>query len=118
MGEAVLSACYILNRVPHKKLDKTSYELWKGFAPNLKFLKVWGCLAKVGLPDFKRINVGSKTVDTVFISYAHNSAAYRFMSLNDHFICESRDAEFFEHIFPLKNNVSSDVQNNASTSVC
>ncbi|XP_009629827.2 uncharacterized protein [Nicotiana tomentosiformis] len=26
-GEAVLSACYILNRVPHKKLDKTPYEL-------------------------------------------------------------------------------------------
>ena len=36
-GEAVLSACYILNRVPHKNFDKTSYELWKGFAPNLKF---------------------------------------------------------------------------------
>ena len=26
-GEAVLYACYILNRVSHKKLDKTSYEL-------------------------------------------------------------------------------------------
>ena len=26
-GEAVLYACYILNRVPHKKLDKTSYGL-------------------------------------------------------------------------------------------
>ena len=25
-GEAVLYACYILNRHPHKKLDKTSYE--------------------------------------------------------------------------------------------
>ncbi|KAL0413818.1 UNVERIFIED_CONTAM: Retrovirus-related Pol polyprotein from transposon TNT 1-94 [Sesamum radiatum] len=29
-GEAVLSACYVLNRVPHKKLDKTPHELWKG----------------------------------------------------------------------------------------
>ena len=26
-GEAVLYACYILNSVRHKKLDKTSYEL-------------------------------------------------------------------------------------------
>ena len=25
-GKAVFSACYILNRHPHKKLDKTSYE--------------------------------------------------------------------------------------------
>jgi len=28
------------------------------------------------------------------------------MSLNDFSIYESRDAEFFEHVFPLKKNVS------------
>ncbi|KAL0560635.1 hypothetical protein IC582_001044 [Cucumis melo] len=38
--EAVLSACFILNRIPHKRLDKTPYELWKGHAPNLSYLKV------------------------------------------------------------------------------
>ncbi|KAL0373734.1 UNVERIFIED_CONTAM: Retrovirus-related Pol polyprotein from transposon TNT 1-94 [Sesamum radiatum] len=100
-GEAVLSACYVLNRVPHKKLDKTPHELWKGFAPNLRYLKVWGCLAKVAYPVFKRPNIGPKTFDCVFIGYAHNSAAYRFMCLNDNSICESRDAEFFELEFPL-----------------
>ena len=36
-GEVVFSACYILNKVPHKKLDKNSYELCKGLAPNLNF---------------------------------------------------------------------------------
>lgn len=41
-GEAILSACYILNRVPHKRLDKTPYELWKGFAPNLNFFNSMG----------------------------------------------------------------------------
>ena len=70
---------------------------------------MWGCLTKVGLPDFKRVNVGSKTFDSVFIYYAQNSVAYRFMYLNDHSICESRDAEFFEHMLSLKNNVPSDV---------
>ena len=88
--------------VPHKKLDKTSYELSKGVGPNLKFLKVRGCLSKVGLPDFKRVNVGSKTSDNIFIVYDQNSAAYRFMSPNDQSICESRDAEFFEHIFSCR----------------
>lgn len=101
-GEAVLSACYILNRIPHKKLDKTPYELWKGFPPNLKYLKVWGCLAKVSFTAPKRTTVGSKTYDAIFIGYAINSAAYRFMSLSDKSICESHDVEFFEHIFPLK----------------
>ena len=32
-GEAILTTCFILNRVPHKKLDQTPYELWKGCAP-------------------------------------------------------------------------------------
>ncbi|TYK04655.1 ty1-copia retrotransposon protein [Cucumis melo var. makuwa] len=40
-GEAVLSAYFILNKIPHKRLDKTPYELWKGHAPNLSYLKVW-----------------------------------------------------------------------------
>ena len=94
-GEAVLSACYIHNRLTHKKLDQTPYELWKGYAPNLSFLRVWGCLAKAPLPDFKRENIGPKNFDSMFICYAQNSVAYRFMSLNEFSISESRDAEFF-----------------------
>jgi len=102
MGEDVLTTCFILNRVPHKKLDQTPYELWKGYAPNLNYLKVWGRLAKVVLPSHKRTNIGPKTFDAVFISYAQNSAAYRFISLSDYSISEYRDAEFFEHVLPLK----------------
>ena len=41
-GEALLSANYILNKLPHKKLDKTPYTLWKGQSPSDKYLKVWG----------------------------------------------------------------------------
>ena len=39
-GEAFLSANYILNKLPHKKLDKTLYSLWKGRSPSYKYLKV------------------------------------------------------------------------------
>ena len=49
-GETLLSANYILNKLPHKKLDKTPYSLWKGRSPSYKYLKVWGCLAKVMVP--------------------------------------------------------------------
>jgi len=105
-GEAILTACFILNRVPHKKLDQTHYELWKGYAPNLSYLRVWGCLAKVALPNHKQTNIGPKTFDAAFVGYAQNSAAYRFMSLSDFSMSEYRDAEFFENVFPLKRNVS------------
>ena len=50
-GEAIVSACHLQNRISYKKTGKTPYELWKGHAPNLKYLKVWECLAKVMLLD-------------------------------------------------------------------
>ncbi|KAL0423210.1 UNVERIFIED_CONTAM: Retrovirus-related Pol polyprotein from transposon TNT 1-94 [Sesamum radiatum] len=36
-------------------------------------------------------------------------AAYRFMSLHDNSICESRDAEFFELIFPLNKELDNQI---------
>jgi integrase-like protein len=105
-GEAILSACFVLNRVPHKKLEKTPFDLWKGYSPNLSFSKSWGCLAKVLFPDFKRPTIGPKTFDCVFIVYALDSATYRFMSLNDNSICESRDAVFFEDTFLCRGETS------------
>ncbi|TYK15379.1 ty1-copia retrotransposon protein [Cucumis melo var. makuwa] len=93
--------------VESRTTDLILYELWKGHAPNLSYLKVWGCLAKVPFPALKKSTVGSKTFDCIFIGYAQNSVAYRFMCLNDKTINESRDAEFFEHVFPLKQSLSS-----------
>jgi len=66
-GEIVLTACFILDRVPHNQLDMTPYELWKGYASNLNFLKVRGHLAKVALPSHKHSNIGLKTFGVVFI---------------------------------------------------
>ncbi|GJX26928.1 zinc finger, CCHC-type containing protein [Tanacetum coccineum] len=33
----------ILNMVPTKKVERTPYEIWHGKAPNLSYLRVWGC---------------------------------------------------------------------------
>ncbi|KAA0056818.1 ty1-copia retrotransposon protein [Cucumis melo var. makuwa] len=66
-------------RVPHKRLDKTPYKLWKGHAPNLSYLKVWGCLAKEPFHALKKYAVGYKTFDCIFTGYAQNNAAYRSM---------------------------------------
>ena len=100
-----------------KKTGITPYELWKGYPPNLKYLKVWGCLAKVMLPEPKKRKIGAKTSDCLFIGYANCSAAYRFLVLKSDIldcntIIETKNAEFFENIFPLRNKVIS----NASVS--
>ena len=65
-GEAILSANYVLNRIPHKKTKSIPYELWKGRPPSYKYLKVWGCLAKVEVPVPKKTKIGPKTVDCVY----------------------------------------------------
>ena len=41
-GKALLFACHLQNRISYKKTCKTPYELWKGRAPNLKYLKSVG----------------------------------------------------------------------------
>jgi hypothetical protein len=81
--------------------------LWKGYKPSLKYLKVWGCLAKVMLPDPKKRKIGSKTSDCLFIGYAEHSAAYRFLVLKSdvlscNTIVETKNVEFLESVFPLK----------------
>ena len=38
--EAILSAHHIQTRISNKKIGKTSRELLKGYAPNVKYLKV------------------------------------------------------------------------------
>ena len=72
-GEAIFSAYHIQNRIPYKNTSKTPYEVWKGHAPNIGYLKVRGCLVKVLLPKPKKIKLGPKTFDAAFIGYVENS---------------------------------------------
>jgi len=46
-GGVVLTSFFLFNRVPLKKLDLTPYELWKRYAPNLNYLKVWDVWPKL-----------------------------------------------------------------------
>ncbi|GJW93085.1 retrovirus-related pol polyprotein from transposon TNT 1-94 [Tanacetum coccineum] len=106
-GEAILTATYLLNKIPRKEKEETPYELWMGRKPSYQYLRVWGCLAKVAVPTPKAQKIGPKSVDCIFIGYAKNSTAYRFIvhesknpDIQKNTIMESRNASFFENIFP------------------
>ncbi|XP_044510120.1 probable LRR receptor-like serine/threonine-protein kinase At3g47570 [Mangifera indica] len=45
--EALKTAVYILNRVPTKAVSKTPFELFKGWKPSLRHIRVWGCPSEV-----------------------------------------------------------------------
>jgi len=81
---------------------------------------VWGCLAKVMLPDPKKRKIGSKTSDGMFLGYVEHSAAYRFLVLNSDIIerntiVKMKNVEFFEHIFPLKSSGTSEQRINSTS---
>ena len=105
----MLTACHTLNRVPMKNKEKTPFEEWENKRLTLSYLRTWGCLAKVNVPIAKKRKLGPKTVDCVFLGYAFHSIGYRFLIVKSGVpdmhvgtILESRDATFFENIFPMK----------------
>ena len=104
-GEAMLTACHILNRVPTRGNKAIPYELWYKRKPNLNYLRVWGCRAFVRVPSNKRKKLRERGFDCIFVGYAHHSHAYRFYIIapNDYIsinsIIESRGAIFYETRF-------------------
>jgi hypothetical protein len=78
-GEAVVTAIYILNRLPTKALNsRTSYEAWHGRKPAVSHLRVFGCLAFAKeLGHIGKLN--DRSTLRVFIGYAEGSKAYRIL---------------------------------------
>jgi transposase InsO family protein len=69
-GEAILTACHVLNCVPTKNKKITPFEEWEKKRPTLSYLRTWGCLSKMSVPITKKRKLGPKTVDCIFLSYA------------------------------------------------
>jgi hypothetical protein len=77
-AKVVNTACYIINRVViRSKLEKTTYEIWKGRTPNIGYFKVFGCKCFI-LND--KDNLGkfdAKSDEAIFLGYYMNIKAYR-----------------------------------------
>src|SRR5438876_11451373 len=128
VGEDILTSCHVLNRVPNKNKEKTPYLEWVGRKPSLSYLRTWGCLEKINIAISKKRKLEPKTVDCVFLGYAQRSIAYRFLVVKSEVpdmhvdtIRESRDATFFENVFPMKDmhsnvKISSKIFPESSTS--
>ena len=121
-GEAILTSCHVLNKVPTKDNETAPYELWEKRKLTLSYLRTWGCLAKVNLPIPKKRKLGPKTIDCVFLGHANHSVGYRFLVVKSEVpdmkvgtIMESKDATFFEDIFPMKDMPSTSRQESDET---
>ena len=114
-GDALLTAAYILNRVPSKLVPSTPYELWTGEKPNLGNLWAWGSAAYVHNTSHKYGKLGPRGKKCIFIRYCEHSKGYVFIGEQpDGSVTEiqSCDADFLEEDFPSRGEVSRDMDRN------
>jgi transposase InsO family protein len=96
--EALKTTVYILNRVPTKVVPKTPFELWKGWKPSLRHMRIWGCPSEVRIYNPQEKKLDPRTISGYFIGYAERSKGYRFYCPSHSTrIVESRNAKFLEN---------------------
>ncbi|KAK1418428.1 hypothetical protein QVD17_27572 [Tagetes erecta] len=110
-SECVLTACYLINRTPTLVLNgKTPYELFFGFSPSLDHLRVFGCLCfSTVLNNSDKFS--SHAEKCVMLGYSNQKKGYKLWSLDNKQIIFSRDVQFYETVFPFKDNTSPQVSN-------
>ena len=96
--EALKKAVYILNQVLTKAIPKTPFELWKGWKPSLRHMRVWGCLSEVRIYNPQEKKLDPRTISGYFIGYVEKFKGYIFYCPSHNTrIVESRNAKFMKY---------------------
>ncbi|KAI0995141.1 hypothetical protein K3495_g13040 [Podosphaera aphanis] len=76
---AVVTACYLRNRLPLRQDNLTSFEAMNGCSPGLSHLKVWGCIcyALIDDKDPQRFKLSPTSHKGIFVGYCESSTQYR-----------------------------------------
>ncbi|GKF51192.1 ribonuclease H-like domain-containing protein, partial [Tanacetum coccineum] len=95
--EAVITACYVQNRVlaikPH---NKTPYELFLGRKPTLSFMRPFGCPVTI-LNTIDHLGKFDRKADKgFFIRYSINSKAFRVFNSRTRIVEENLHVKFSE----------------------
>ncbi|XP_019257602.1 PREDICTED: uncharacterized protein LOC109235802 [Nicotiana attenuata] len=111
-GDALLTATFVLNRVPTKSVTITPYELWTGRQPDMSVLRPWGCAAYTHDSSHKYGKLGPRGKKCIFIRYSETLKGYVFIGQQESgsvIEFESRDVPFLEDEFPKKGEVGQDL---------
>jgi transposase InsO family protein len=96
--EAVVTATYIKNRLPHRGVlvNKTPEEIYTGVRPSVAHLRVFGCAAFVLVPESERDKLAPKTKRCVFLGYTAEPTTYRLFCPDTGKMLTSRNVVFDE----------------------
>ena len=77
-GDAVQTACYLINRVPTKILgDLSPFEVLNKSKPFLDHLRVFGCVCYVMTPGEQRNKLEARSTKAMFIGYSITQKGYK-----------------------------------------
>ena len=94
--EAISTIVHTLNWVQLKKdTNKTPYELWYGYKPNVSYLKVFGSKCYL-LRESRKGKFDVKSDEGIYLGYSHKSKAYKCLNLSTHKIIESAHVRIYE----------------------
>ncbi|PWA98143.1 gag-pol polyprotein [Artemisia annua] len=98
-GEAILTATYVINRIPTAHNSGLSpFEKLYGTLPDYSSLRVFGCTCFVLKPHIERTKLSPKSTLCVFLGYGSGQKGYRFYDPVGQKLYTSRHVEFLEHI--------------------
>ncbi|CAN1779045.1 Retrovirus-related Pol polyprotein from transposon RE1 [Linum perenne] len=102
-SDCVLHAVYLINRIPTPILQNHSpYEKLFKAVPNLRNLKVFGCLYYASTLHHNRTKFQPRAVQCIFVGIPVGIKGYKVMEIESKRVLISRDVIFYENIIPFK----------------
>ena len=80
-----------------KDTNKTPYELWYGYKPNVSYLKVFGSKCYI-LKESIKGKFDVKSDEGIFLGYSCKRKAYKYLNLSTHKIIESAHVRIDEFV--------------------
>jgi len=96
-AEAANTAVFLQNRLPTKLLEeKTPFEVFYNYKPSLSFLKIFGSICFVHVPQIKTDKLDKKAMPGIFGGYSTVSKAYKVYHPQTQKMAIIKDVHFHE----------------------